>query len=158
MVYLSKLPSDVAAICAEALDLVGDTPLFEETAARLRLFPIRYIKNLGDRAQLSFNTILLGPEAVSGSATSLAGTLVHEEWHTHQNPFLKTASFWRGVVSRNHPMRLFEWPAYRRQIAFLRAVARAGLDPSASDEADLVIEWFRRHYGEPPDEPRWGRS
>jgi hypothetical protein len=152
-----KLPDEIAAICTEAIDRIDRTPLFNETAARLRLFPIRYIKDLDDRAQLSLNAIFIGPKAVEGGPTSLAGTLVHEDWHRRQNPFLKTVSFWRGVFTRTHPMRLFEWPAYRRQIAFLRAAARAQIDPGATGEAEQVLESFRRHYGEPPEQIPWGR-
>jgi hypothetical protein len=77
---------------------------------------------------------------------------VHEEYHTRQNPFLKTRSFWLGLLTGTHPMARYEWPAYGHQIAFLRDLAmhRSELRSVALAEAESVYASVYSYYGKPP--------
>ncbi len=105
----------------------------EQLAAQNR---IRVDANLDARAQTSLSGIItLGPEAIASSALSLAQTLVHEHYHLHQNPFLKTASFWAGVATRTPVMRRYEQPAYEMALDFLEAVKRD--HPHLAREAEI---------------------
>lgn len=141
---------------AEAIDLIGSVPGYAETAQDLRQRRIRYRPNFTDRGQVSlWGTILLGPEPFEGAGeagrVSLAGTLVHEHWHTRQSPILKTVSFWRGVFTRTHPMRRIEWPAYRRQAGFLQSLADScpSLQDIARRERAAALVSFTAVYGPP---------
>lgn len=111
-----------------------------------------YHADLPDRARVTLrNTIILGPEALLSSPLSLAGTLVHEEFHTRQNPFHKTRSFWLGVFNRQHPMARYEWPAYHCQIRFLINLSQLlpDMNDQCINEAKLVLLSYISHYGEP---------
>jgi hypothetical protein len=116
-----------------ALALISSVPGYEAVARDLTQRPITYVATLTDRGQASLRGhIRVGPETLEGGGetalVSLAGTLVHEHWHTRQNPFLKTLSFWTGIATRTHPMRRYERPAYERQAAFLDALSRSRPD------------------------------
>ncbi|MCW3061499.1 MAG: hypothetical protein JWQ02_3320 [Capsulimonas sp.] len=120
--------------------------------ARRRL---RFDARLTDRAQTTMlRTIVLGPEPFQGegksAAVSLAGTLVHEHWHTRQNPLGKSWSFWAGILTRTHPMLRYEQPAYARQIGFLEELARVSPANAAfaRAEAEEVRAAFALHYGD----------
>ncbi|WP_125206262.1 hypothetical protein [Capsulimonas corticalis] len=115
---------------------------------------LRFDAGLADRAHTTLlRAIVFGPEPFQGNRetalVSLAGTLVHEHWHTRQNPFGKTWSFWAGMVTRTHPMQRYERPAYERQAAFLEelAIVRPELGRIARAEARKVRGAFMRHYG-----------
>jgi hypothetical protein len=150
-------PEEWPSQVQKALGLIADVPGYAETARDLRRARIRLDPNLPDRGQASLTGVLtLGPEPFFGEPESvpvaLAGTLVHEHWHTRQNPFLKTVSFWGGVLSRTHPMRRYEWPAYARHAAFLQdlSTAHPALREFALREREAVLTSFRSVYGEPP--------
>jgi len=136
-----------------ALALISATPGFGTDARRLRRARIRFDMRLPDRGQIGFGgVIVVGPEPLHGEGdvpvVSLAGTLVHEGWHRRQHPLHKTASFWRGVWTRTHPMRRYEQSAYARQAAFLEAVAQhqPHLQGIALREAAAVRASFAAHY------------
>ncbi|MBV9852163.1 MAG: hypothetical protein JO250_21055 [Armatimonadetes bacterium] len=142
------------AIIAEAIALIAAVPGYAATANDLRCARIRVNPCLSDRAQTSLRGVItLGPEPFAGTlevaGVGVAGTLVHEHWHTRQNPFLKTWSFWAGVFTRTHPMRRYERPAYERQAAFLCALtdARPELRPLALRERDAALASFAALYG-----------
>src|SRR3569833_1420064 len=127
-------------IIAQAFDIIDSVPGYGKTAGNLRLLSIEYLPSLPDRAHTSLRSkIIVGPEALleSQKLFSLAGTLVHEEYHTRQNPFLKTVSFWAGIAMRKPVMARYERPAYRAQIDFLRALAKAR--PELSEAVDAEI-------------------
>jgi hypothetical protein len=136
-----------------ALQLIATTPGYEMTARELnQLAQKRRIfldESLADRAQTSLlKTIVLGPEAVASSPLSLAQTLVHEQFHLHQNPLLKTVSFWSGVATRTPVMARFERPAYRAAWAFLEAAARThpGLSSEARAEQNAIRLVFENDF------------
>lgn len=113
-----------------ALQLIAATPGYEKTAHELKRLAqsgrMRFDASLEDRAQTGLlKTIVIGPEAMESSPLSLAQTLVHEQFHLHQNPLLKTVSFWSGVATRTSVMARYERPAYRAAWEFLQAVACA---------------------------------
>lgn len=138
----------------EALRLIQTTPGYAEAGVRLAQHAsqgrIHVDLSLPDRAQAGLlGTITLGPEAVDSSPLSLAQTLVHEHYHLHQNPLLKTASFWTGVVTRTPVMRRYEQPAYQAAIDFLEAVKRAHplLAGEATEEQDAIRAAFAADFG-----------
>ncbi len=137
----------------DAIQLIAAVPGYATVAADLSRTRIRYVPHLTDRAQTTLRrAIIIGPEpfADPGDAglVSLAATLVHEHYHTRQNPFLKTFSFWLGIFTRTHPLRRYEAPAYARQLAFLDALA-ASHPPFAAlarHERAAVLASFTAHY------------
>jgi len=145
-------------IISEAVDLVDSVPGYGKIAGRLRRLRIDYLPSLPDRAHTTLRSkIIVGPRALLESDPtpfSLAGTLVHEEFHTRQNPFLKTASFWTGVATRSPVMARYEWPAYRAQTTFLRALAqsRPDLRDAIDREINAIVDAVYRYYGRPPEE------
>ena len=145
---------------AAAITLIAAVPGYQQAAGDLQRAAIHIDSRLVDRGRASLRGVItLGPEPFAGpepeALVGLAATLVHEHWHTRQNPFRKTASFWRGVVTRAHPMRDYEWPAYQRQAAFLRALATARPDLRAAAEREraAVLATFQAVYGAPPPGP-----
>jgi hypothetical protein len=145
-------------IIREAVDLVDSVPGYSTIAGRLRRLRIDYLPSLPDRAHTTMlSQIIVGPKALLNldkTAFSLAATLVHEEFHTRQNPLLKTVSFWTGVLTRTPTMARYEWPAYRAQTAFLRALAgqRPDLREAIDHELNAIVESVHRYYGRPPEE------
>jgi hypothetical protein len=138
-----------------ALDLIAATPGYQTVARDLewlaRRGRIRFVPTLTDRAHAGLlGAITLGPEALAGSALSLAETLVHEHYHLRrQSHFAKTASFWQGVFTQTPVMARYERPAYQTALDFLHAVARAfpDLADEAQGEATAVMETYAAHYG-----------
>ena len=139
-----------------AIDLIRSVPGYQAVADDLRRAHVRFDPHLPDRARVSLRGVItLGPEPFAGPSeailVSIAGTLVHEHWHTRQNPFEKTWSFWAGVLTRTHPMRRYEARAYRRQAIFLRALAAA--HPAswayARHEQEAALASFASLYGGP---------
>lgn len=123
-------PLNRAPAIEEALALIAATPGHAEVAASLTaLFQkgrIHANPQIEDRARANLlGSITLGPEAVGANPLSLAQTLVHEQHHLRQNPFLKTVSFWSGVLTRTPVMKRYEQPAYQAAIDFLEAVKNA---------------------------------
>ena len=144
----------IQAVLSEALRLIQATPGYEETGVRLAQLAsegrIRLDRELQDRAQAGLlGTITLGPEAATAGALSLAQTLVHEQYHLRQNPLLKTASFWTGVMTRTPVMRRYEQPAYQAAVDFLEAVKRAHphLAGEANAEQAAVRQVFAQDFG-----------
>jgi hypothetical protein len=142
-----------------AIALVDSVPGYHRVAARLRRLTIKYDDSLPDRAQTTLRfQIIVGPKSFSDYPTDdagtigLAATLVHEEFHTRQNPLLKTLSFWAGICTGTHPMARYEWPAYRAQTTFLRALAavRPDLADDALREIDAIQSAVESYYGKPP--------
>ena len=139
-----------------AISLIQSVPENSETAFRLRSLRITYVPDLSDRAHTSLRGLIeIGPEALAGDVqppVGLAGTLVHEEFHTRQNPFLKTRSVYAGLFTRTHPMARYEWPAYRAQVSFLRRLAavRPELSDVAMAEVEAVCASVYFNYGKPP--------
>jgi hypothetical protein len=136
-----------------ALQLLAATPGYEMMARELnQLAQKRRIlvdESLADRAQTGLlKTIVLGPEAAASSPLSLAQTLVHEQFHLHQNPLLKTVSFWSGIATRTPVMARFERPAYRAAWVFLEAVACAHscLSSEARAEQNAIRLVFENDY------------
>ncbi|MEO7717612.1 MAG: hypothetical protein ABIY70_15545 [Capsulimonas sp.] len=136
-----------------ALKIVASVPQGAQIAVDLARRRLRFDARLTDRAQTTMlRTIVLGPEPFHGeaewAAVSLAGTLVHEHWHTRQNPLWKSWSFWAGILTRTHPMLRYEQPAYARQIGFLEELARVSPahTPFARAEAEEVRAAFALHY------------
>ncbi len=121
-----------------ALQLLAATPGYEKTARELQQLAqsghLRFDASLQDRAQAGLlKTITIGPEAMASSPLSLAQTLVHEQFHLHQNPLLKTVSFWSGIGTRTPVMARYERPAYRAAWDFLEAAKSA--HPHLASEA-----------------------
>ena len=142
------------AALPEALRLIRSTPGHAEVGARLEQLVsqgrLRVDLNLPDRARAGLlGTITLGPEAAEASALSLAQTLVHEAHHLRQNPLLKTASFWAGVLTRTPVMRRYEQPAYQSAIDFLQVVGQAHpyLAAEARAEQNAVRQVFATGFG-----------
>jgi hypothetical protein len=142
-------------VIAEAITLIESVPGYTATAADLRRRPIRFDPRLPDRARAGLlGGISLGPEPFAGSPDAvrvgLTGTLVHEHFHTRQNPLRKSWSFWIGILTRTHPMRRYEEPAYRCQAAFLQALAdhRPRLRPIALRERVAALASFAAAYGQ----------
>lgn len=138
----------------QAIEVVAATPGYASQALALRRLMtrerIRFHAGLGDRAQAGLTKIItLGPEAMESHPVSLAQTLVHELFHLHQNPFLKTVSFWSGVATRTPVMRRYEQPAYRAAYDFLEAVknAQPHLAAIAQSEQDAIQQVFACDYG-----------
>ncbi len=142
------------AVLSEALELIRATPGYLETGVALAQLAsenrIRIDGNLPDRACTNvWGIITLGPEAIESSALSLAQTLVHERYHLRQNPFLKTASFWTGVLTRTPVMRRYEQPAYQAALDFLEVVKRTQphLTVEANSEQNAIRVVFANDYG-----------
>ena len=138
---------------AEAIALIARVPGYGEVAQNLACRTVRYVPTLEDRGEATlFGVILIGPEALEGSLVGLAETLVHEEFHTRQNHFLKTHSFWSGVFTRTPVMARYERPAYRAALDFLAALAAAF--PEHADEAlaehEMVQASYSAFYGARP--------
>ncbi|MBC8142648.1 MAG: hypothetical protein H7Y38_14550 [Armatimonadetes bacterium] len=151
------LPKNVQEKIEEAIMLVRRTPgysgIAQELAQLLADGNICYHAGLEDRAHAGLlGTITLGAEpfAPEGTVLGLAETLVHERFHLHQNPLLKTASFWTGIVTRADPMIAYERPAYQAAAQFLEVYRAA--HPAGADEADAelvaVRDTFESSYGE----------
>lgn len=139
---------------AAAIDLIARTPDYEAAAAelaqRLESGRIAFLPSLIDRGQATLSgVILVGPEAMAASALSLAETLIHEQYHLHQFPLLKTVSFWSGIATRTPVMRRYERPAYETALRFLDAAARAhpALAGEAHEEMAAVAAAFAAEYG-----------
>jgi hypothetical protein len=137
-----------------AIQLIGQVPGYaavaQELADLLARGRIRYVPELPDRGQATLNgTILLGPEPFTGSIVGLAETLVHENFHRHQFPLLKTASFWAGVATRTPIMQRYERPAYEAALQFLKAltVARPEYAAEVAAERAAIIAQFAAEYG-----------
>ena len=144
-------------VIQEAVALIASVPGYQHVAADLSRRRIFFTPALVDRGQASLlGTIRIGPETLAGAGderlVSVAGTLVHEHWHTRQSPFLKTFSFWNGVLTRRHPMRRYEWPAYAHQMAFFSALAvsHPGLASHARCEQAAALASFQACYGNVP--------
>lgn len=149
---VSSQSDRVTQSVAAAIAVIRSVDPWQPVADRLARRRIEFAPRLRDRAMVSFlGVIKIGPEAANSSLISLAGTLVHEEWHTRQPLLHRTWSFWRGVFTRQHPMKWLEWPAYNAQIAFLQDAFKFGV-PEAGPEAIAVLQSFVNHYGSPDDE------
>lgn len=138
----------------DALRLIAATPGYDGVAKKLAVLAfrgrIRFHHSLEDRAHAGLlGTITLGPEALESGVLSLAQTLVHEHFHLRQNPFLKTVSFWGGVVSRTPVMRRYERPAYRAAFDFLETVKAAfpHLAEEARAEQTAIQQVFAACFG-----------
>jgi len=137
--------------------LVRGTPGYAEVAQELAQLladgKIRYHDGLEDRAHAGLlGTITLGAEPFAPDMTvlGLAETLVHERFHLHQNPLMKTASFWTGLVKKADPMIAYERPAYQAAQAFLEAYRAAHPHAAGDADAELVAvrDTFEGAYGE----------
>jgi hypothetical protein len=142
---------------AQAIQLIARTPGHDDVAADLtRRFEagrIRFKPSMIDRGEATLSgNILLGPEAIEGSMLGLAETLVHEHYHLHQPPILKSVSLWMGVFTRTPLMRRYERPAYEAALRFLVTVARTypELAEEAEQEADAIGINFSSEYGGAP--------
>ena len=142
----------------DAIRLIAAVPGYHNVAIDLRRRRPLFAPGMTDRGQASLRgTIHIGPETLAGTEdavrVSLAGTLVHEHWHTQQNPLLKTVSFWGGVFTRTHPMSRYERPAYAHQMSFLKALAASHpiLAQQAEREYSAVWASFEVFYGVTPD-------
>lgn len=149
------MTENTAETVAQALQLIQKTPGYSTIAEDLQRRFIRYLPSFPDRGTVTWRgEIVLGPEPFAGSVNqsrvSVAGTLMHEAWHLRQNPFLKTVSFWAGTATCEHPMRRYEWPAYRQQAEFLTALAlaRPELRTIALHEREAVLASFQIIYGD----------
>ncbi len=138
-----------------ALNLISAIPGYQRHVDELRQLAaqgrIRYHADLEDRAHAGLtNTITLGPEAMESHPLSLAQTLVHELYHLHQHPLLKTVSFWSGVATRTPQMRRYEHPAYSAAYEFLEAVkvSQPHLASLAQSEQKAIRQVFRQSYGD----------
>lgn len=148
-------PSLQQALLQEALQIVRATPGYAAVSVELAQLAeegkIDSDPNLEDRAEARlFGTLLLGPEAMHASPLSLAQTLVHEHFHLRrQNPFLKTLSFWRGVVTGTPVMRRYEQPAYQAAHDFLEAVKRSRPDLAGEVEFEqrAIRQVFASAFG-----------
>lgn len=139
-------------IIADALSLIASVPGFELIADDLRRAKIRFDPGFPDRGDASLRGVItLGPELFSEAVpvVSVAATLVHEHFHTRQNPFLKTVSFWTGIATKTPTMSRFERPAYARQAEFLDALAAAWPEwaDAARRERDAVNAAYGSLYG-----------
>ena len=142
------------AALPEALRIIQATPGYTQLGVDLAQLAsegrIRVNPDLPDRAHAGLlGTITLGPEAAEASPLSLAQTLVHEHFHLRrQNPFLKTISFWVGVLTRTPPMRRYEQPAYQAASDFLEAVkvAHPHLAREASTEQSAIRQVFSTDF------------
>jgi hypothetical protein len=137
------------AALEEALRLIRTTSGYSEIGVYLAQIVsegrVRVDPRLPDRAQAGLlGTIILGPEAALSSPLSLAQTLVHECYHLRQNPLLKTASFWGGVLTRTPVMRRYEQPAYQAAMNFLEAVKQS--HPHLADEAQVEQSAIRQVF------------
>ena len=124
---------------SQALELICSIRGYKETGIALQKLAaqnrIRFDREMEDRAQTGLlGNITLGPEAIASNTVSLAQTLVHEAYHLHQNPFLKTVSFWTGFLTHTPVMRRYEQPAYQAAIDFLADVKRT--QPHLAQEAE----------------------
>jgi hypothetical protein len=149
------LSAEQEARLREAILLIGRTPGYAETARELAELlargKIRFVPTLEDRGQATLTgVILLGPEPFQEGTLGLAETLVHEAYHRHQFPLLKTASFWSGVVTGTPVMRRYERPAYEAALRFLEAVETAFPEwaAEARQERALVAATFAQVYGD----------
>jgi len=140
----------------QAIELIGRTPGYageaRELADLLARGRIHCAPGLEDRALVTLTgRIQLGPEALDGSLVGLAATLIHERFHLHQSPFLKTASFWAGVATRTPILRRYERPAYAAALRFLQTVAGTFPDLAtiARGEAEGVEATFAAVFGAP---------
>jgi hypothetical protein len=138
-----------------AILLIGRTPGYADTAQELAGLlargKIRFVPTLEDRGQATLTgAILIGPEPFQGSALGMAETLVHEVYHLHQFPLLKTASFWTGIVTGTPTMRRYERPAYEAALRFLVAVEMALPEwaVEARSEREAVAATFANVYGD----------
>ncbi len=154
MIY-TRIVADTQKIIVEAIQLVQKTSGFSAAAEDLRRRRIRFDQSFSDRGTITWRgEIVLGPEPFVGSGdesrVSVAGTLMHEACHLHQNPLLKTVSFWSGVFTRTNTMRRYEWPAYRQQAEFLAALAQVHpeLRGIALHERDVALASFQAIYGD----------
>jgi hypothetical protein len=146
------------ALLEAALALIERTPGYAEAGAELRSLAARgrivLLAGMEDRAHTGLTgRIYLGPEPFAeGSALGLAETLIHERFHLHQVPLLKTASFWAGVFTGTPVMRRYEAPAYRAALDFLEAVEAAfpELAAEARREQAAVRAVFAANYGGEP--------
>ena len=142
---------------AEAIALIAQVPGYAAVAQDLARRPLRYVPTLLDRGQASLTgTILLGPEALEGGQVGLAETLVHEHYHTQQNPFAKTPSFWIGVFTRTPVMARYERAAYQAAVIFLETLAEAL--PEYAREARGEAETVRLSYELLYRLPLWQRG
>ena len=139
----------------EAIRLIEHVPGYTLTARELADLlsrgGIRFVPTLPDRGQATLiGIILLGPEPFEGHILGLAETLVHEAFHRHQFPLLKTASFWAGVATRTPVMRRYERPAYEATMRFLETVESAfpELAEAARQEREAVAATFAACFGE----------
>lgn len=139
-----------------AVALIAQTPGYASVAHDLQIRfhsgRVRFVPGLADRGQATLSGVLLiGPEAADGSTLGFAETLVHEQYHLHQFPLLKTVSFWAGITTRTPTMRRYEKPAYRAAYHFLLAVAQTlpDLQSEARQEMAAVASVFASEYGEP---------
>jgi hypothetical protein len=133
----------------EAMALIASVPGYASVAERLTRRTIRFVPTLIDRGEARLSgVILIGPEALLGSTIGLAETLVHEEFHTRQNPLLKTHSFWSGIFTKTPVMARYERPAYQAALDFLSAlaVAHPQLTAEASAEAEAIRASFLTNY------------
>lgn len=142
------------AAIEEALGIIAATSGYHRVADELRRLAargrVRFHAGLEDRAHAGLTkTVILGPEALESHPLSLAQTLVHEHYHLHQNPFLKTVSFWSGVATRTPVMRRYERPAYHAAYAFLEAVktSQPALATVAQSEQVAICQVFEQSYG-----------
>ena len=142
--------ADAVVVIEAAIALIASVPGYEGVGESLVRRRVSYVPTLEDRGQATLTgVILIGPEALEGSLVGLAETLVHEEFHTRQNPFLKTHSFWSGVFTQTPVMARYERPAYGAAISFLEALARSqpALAQEALSEAELVRASYTALYG-----------
>ncbi len=138
----------------DALNLIAATPGYQRHADELRRLAergrIRFDAAMEARAEAGLTkTITLGTEALGAHPLSLAQTLVHELYHLHQHPLLKTVSFWSGVATNTPRMRRYEQPAYRAAYEFLEAVktSQPGLAAFAQSEQNAISQVFAEGYG-----------
>lgn len=137
-----------------ALSLIAATPGYQRHAEELRRLAergrIRFDAAMEARAEAGLTKIItLGPEALTSHPLSVAQTLVHELYHLHQNPFLKTVSFWSGVATGTPVMRRYEQPAYRAAYEFLEVVktSQPQLAAVAQSEQNAISQVFAQGYG-----------
>jgi len=130
---------------AQAVSLIAQVPGYSMIAQDLAARRVLFVPKLKDRGEARLSgTILIGPEALEGSFVGLAETLVHEQFHTQQNPFAKTPSFWLGVFTGTPLMARYERPAYRAALRFLEQLALSHREHA--DEAQREAEAVRLSY------------
>ena len=136
-------------VLISAKAIIHRVPGYHDVEREIDSRKILFDPRLSDRAYVTLlGNIKIGPEAVSGTPLSLAGTLVHEVHHLSQPLLYRTWSFWRGIFRREHPHKWLEWPAYRAQAQFLLEADAAHV-PGGRLEALDVLESFLFHYGMP---------